>query len=137
MFCVTNGQQFSGAMQVHNGAMDGIRSRIAHRGPSLEFIVPIFDPRFFRGQELVVVDWLSRLPYALRSAKIGDSTIGGNARATKDQEVPCLAEECPLDRPSVSFQTTALRIHANLEPIDVPANGGAASYGTRSIRYSG
>ena len=90
-------------MQVHNGAMHSIRLRIAHGGPSLQLVIPIFDPRLLRSQELIIIDWLSLPPDALRSTKIGDAAVGGDARASKDQEIRS-PEECPLDRPSVSFQ---------------------------------
>src|SRR4029077_11350152 len=85
-----HGQQLSGTLQVHNREMDSIRLRIAHRRPGLQFVMPIFDPRLLRSQELVIINWLPRLPDALWPAEIGDSAVGGDARASKDEEGPRL-----------------------------------------------
>src|SRR5688572_14558816 len=79
-------QQGAGFLQLHDGMMDSIWLRIPECFPPFQFIVPMLHPRGFGGHEILIVDGLTLLPDALRSAKIRYATAGGDSGACKNQD---------------------------------------------------
>ena len=78
-------EEFSGALEFDDGVMDGVGLRVAKDFPAFKFVIPMFDARSFGCHEVVVIDGLAASPNALWSAEIGNAALGGNARASEDQ----------------------------------------------------
>src|ERR1041385_564493 len=88
-----NGEQFAGPLKTDDRMMRLVGDGITKSVPTFEFVIPVFEPGGFRTHEIMVVNRLPPFPNALRTAKIGDATAGGNARASEYDDLCCLAQE--------------------------------------------
>ena len=80
-----DGAELAGSLKPNDGVMHGVWLRIAERVAAFKLVIPVLDPRRFRGHEVLVIDRLTSLPDALRPAKIRDTTAGGDPGPGKDE----------------------------------------------------
>ncbi len=89
-----HGNDLPRPLQLDNGFMCCVRPCLSKRRPRFQLIVPVLHPCRFRSHKIGVIHRLASFPNAVRSAKIRDATLGGDARAGKDQGLLC-----PLKQP--------------------------------------
>ena len=87
MFCVTTAQSFPSAFQSDHGVMHCVRLGVAEGISSFELVIPMLDPRRFRGHEVLKINRLPSRPDTLWSAKIRNAASGRDAGAGKNERL--------------------------------------------------
>jgi hypothetical protein len=87
-----NHQYLPRVLEPGDGVMDGIGPCSSKSIPALELVIPMLDPRRFRGHEVLEINRLPPRPDTLRTTKIGNAAAGRNSGAGKDQGLVCCSE---------------------------------------------
>ena len=67
--------------------MNSIRPRVAKCFARFELVIPMLNPRSFRGHEILKVNRLPSRPHTVRAAEIRNAATGGNSGAGEDQRL--------------------------------------------------